>query len=336
MRPTDPVSPAIRTRKLTHTSFASRYASRGLRYVVQRTSSEYRDFLAALADRVRGLMRLTALPSAPDQELPGELPESCATAKAMPTIRLAESSIPVVPGPARVTMTHARPSRPTTSRHGILFLAANPSDTTRLALDEECAAIERELRMTTGRDDFDFRSRWAVSVDEVMRALNELQPTVLHFSGHGGGSTGVYVHRVRRRSRVTHRDIDVTLPGIQLQDEQRRPQHVSARALTQMVASAAPSTRLVVLNACFSDRVAEALRRAVDCVVGMRGAVGDEAARSFAVGFYRALGHRRSIGNAVAQAVATLAAKQLPDEHLPICRTRDGVSADEVTLPQLA
>src|SRR5262245_60494756 len=53
-------------------------------------------------------------------------------------------------------------------RHVILFLAANPSETTRLALDEECAAIERELRMTTGRDDFDFRSRWAVSVDEVM------------------------------------------------------------------------------------------------------------------------------------------------------------------------
>ena len=337
MRPTDPVSPAIRTRKLTHTSLASGYASRGLRYVVQRTSSEYRDFLAALADRVRGLMRLPALPPTLDQELPGELPESCAIAQAMPTIRLAESSIPVASGPAPVTVTHARPSRPTTSRHGILFLAANPSETTRLALDEECAAIERELRMTTGRDDFDFRSRWAVSVDEVMRALNELQPTVIHFSGHGGGSTGVYVHHVRRWPRLAHRDIDVVATaGIQLQDEQRRPQHVSACALTQMIGSAAPSARLVVLNACFSDVVADTLRRVVDCVVGMRGAVGDEAARSFAVGFYRALGHRRSVGNAVEQGVATLAAKCLPDEHLPICRTRDGLSAAEVTLPHLA
>jgi len=333
MRPTDPVSPAIRTRKLTPTSLASGYASRGLRYVVQRTSSEYRDFLAALADRVRGLVRLPALPPTPDQELPGELPTSCAITKAMPTIRLAESSIPVVPGLSPVTMTHARPSRPTPSRHGILFLAANPSETTRLALDEECAAIERELRMTTGRDDFDFRSRWAVSVDEVMRALNELQPTVIHFSGHGGGSTGVYVH-LARRWRPGYRDIDVmATAGIQLQDEQRRPQHVSACALTQMIGSAAPSARLVVLNACFSDVVADTLRRVVDCVVGMRGAVGDEAARSFAVGFYRALGHRRSVGNAVEQAVATLAAKCLPDEHLPICRTRDGVNAAEVTLP---
>jgi hypothetical protein len=32
---------------------------------------------------------------------------------------------------------------------------ANPIDNSPLALEEECAAIERELRMTEGRDDFD-------------------------------------------------------------------------------------------------------------------------------------------------------------------------------------
>jgi len=50
----------------------------------------------------------------------------------------------------------------------------------------------------------------------------------------------------------------------------------------------------------------------------------------------RALGNGRSVGNAVEQAVATLAAKQLPDEHLPRCRTRDGVDADQVVLGALA
>jgi hypothetical protein len=100
-----------------------------------------------------------------------------------------------------------------------------------------------------------------------------------------------------------------------------------------MIGSAAPSARLVVLNACFSDAAAQALRNVVDCVVGMTGAIGDDAARSFAVGFYRALGHRRSVGNAFDQAVATLAAKRLSGDHLPICRTRDGFSAAQVTLP---
>jgi hypothetical protein len=224
---------------------------------------------------------------------------------------------------------------PDANRHLILFLAANPSGTTRLALDEECAAIERELRMTTGRDDFEFRSRWAVSVDEMMRALNELRPAVIHFSGHGGGCCGIFVHG-ERGAPCAHRDVEGAAAGggIQLEDEQRQPQHVSARALTRMIASAAPSVRLVVLNACFSDALAEELCDAVDCVVGMRGAIGDSAARSFAVGFYRALGHRRSIGNAVDQAVATLDAKQLPDEQLPICRTRGGADPARIMLPR--
>jgi hypothetical protein len=64
----------------------------------------------------------------------------------------------------------------------------------------------------------------------------------------------------------------------------------------------------------------------------MTGAIRDDAARSFAVGFYRALGARRSVANAVEHAVATLAAKQYPDEDLPRCRTRDGVDAHQVVL----
>ena len=114
-------------------------------------------------------------------------------------------------------------------KHVILFLAADPRGTPRRALDEECAAIERELRMTSGRDDFDFRSKWAVGVDEMMRHLNELQPTILHFSGHGGGSTAVYV-----RDPTPPPPMDpATGAGIHLQGEQGQPQHVSERALAR-------------------------------------------------------------------------------------------------------
>jgi CHAT domain-containing protein len=237
------------------------------------------------------------------------------------------------------------------SRHVILFLAANPSGTARLALDEECAAIERELSMAPWRDHFDFRSRWAVSVDEMMRCLNQLQPTIIHLSGHGSGGAGplgpeqILGNRTQRgweapRALGTLRDVEIdTLPdvesdkdtGIYLQDG-NQVQHVTGRALTKMIAAAAPSARVVVLNACFSDAAAESLRQEVDCVISMNGAVGDDAARSFAAGFYRALGNCRSVGNAVKQAVATLAAKRLPDAHLPVCRTRDGVSADQLFL----
>jgi hypothetical protein len=223
------------------------------------------------------------------------------------------------------------------TKHRILFLAANPSKNSRLALDEECAAIERELRMTAHRDDFDFRSKWAVTVDEMMRHLGELQPTIIHFSGHGAAPAD-------NGSSATTRDIvpaedSAGAPrGIYLLDDHGGPQIVTARALTMMIKSAAASARIVVLNACYSEPQADAVRSVVDCVVGMAGAIDDDAARSFAVGFYRALGNRRSVGNgrsvgnAVDQAVATLAAKGMPDEKLPRCLTRGGVDAYQVIL----
>ena len=52
------------------------------------------------------------------------------------------------------------------------------------------------------------------------------------------------------------------------------------------------STRvqLVVLNACYSAPIATALLAHVDCVVGMTGAIQDNAAQNFAIGFYGGLG----------------------------------------------
>lgn len=216
-------------------------------------------------------------------------------------------------------------------RRVILFLAASPNSVTRLAFDEECAAIERELRMTEGRDEFDFRSKWAVTADEMMRHLNELHPAIIHFSGHGRGGTTRRSSAMFRHVRLARRDTEIDV-GLYLQDEYGNPQLVAARALKMMVKAAAPAARVVVLNACYSALQANALRTVVDCVVGMTGAIHDDAARSFAVGFYRALGNRRSIGNAVEQAIATLAAKQLPDEHLPRYRTRKGVDAKQIFL----
>ena len=194
------------------------------------------------------------------------------------------------------------------AKHLILFLAADPAGTDRLAHDEECAAIERELSMTVGREDFDFRSKWAVSVDDLLRHLNTLKPAVIHFSGHGGGSTGLVLQ------------------------EDGVPQTVPPRALMLLIKAAAPATRVVVLNACFSAAQADALCSVVDCVVGMDGDIGDDAARSFAAAFYRALGHRQSIGNAVDQGIAILAAKQLSDQAMPRCQTRAGVDAATLVL----
>lgn len=192
----------------------------------------------------------------------------------------------------------------------ILFLSANPSRSSGRALDEECAAIERELRMASHRDALEFHSKWAVTVDDMMRHLGELKPTIIHFSGDSADAGG----------------------GIHLQGDRDAAQLVTGRALTMMIRSAAASARVVVLNACYSEPQADAVRSVVDCVVGMAGTIGNAAARSFAVAFYRALGNGSSVGNAVDQAVAVLAAKGMPEEVMPRCVTRDGIDQYQVTL----
>lgn len=193
--------------------------------------------------------------------------------------------------------------------HTILFVAANPVGTPPLKLAEECERIQRELRLAPHRDDFHFESRWAMTIDGLMRSLMEFEPTVLHFSGHGAGNAGVMV-----------------------QDDEGQPRPVSGRALAMMIGAAARGLRVIVLNACYSAAQADLLRTKVDCVVGMNGAIGDEAARTFAARFYGALGNRRSIGNAVAQGIAALAANDLPEEAVPRCLTRDSVDGHQIVL----
>jgi len=59
--PEDELPETVRRRQHSHASLGATYAARGLRYLVQRGGLEYRDFLAALVDRVCELVRLPPL-----------------------------------------------------------------------------------------------------------------------------------------------------------------------------------------------------------------------------------------------------------------------------------
>lgn len=69
----------------------------------------------------------------------------------------------------------------------MLFLAANPLDQEQLRLDEEVRAIGEMIRKSEHRDAVRLESRWAVRPLDVLQAINECRPRVVHFSGHGSG-----------------------------------------------------------------------------------------------------------------------------------------------------
>ncbi|MFB2772535.1 hypothetical protein ACE1AT_25125 [Pelatocladus sp. BLCC-F211] len=73
----------------------------------------------------------------------------------------------------------------------ILILTANPRQTNRLRLDEEVREIDDALRRARHRDQLELVQRWAVTPREMQRAILEVSPQIVHFSGHGVGDQGL-------------------------------------------------------------------------------------------------------------------------------------------------
>jgi hypothetical protein len=218
-------------------------------------------------------------------------------------------------------------------KHVILFLAANPSGTDRLALDREARAIHLELKRSGHRDRFDFQTRWAAEPLDLLRELRELKPTVVHFSGHGSAGTGTTPSSANSRHVVAAgASSRIEQGGLYLQDAVGGVQLVSADAIAQALHAAGTSVKLVILNACYTAPIAEALRAHVDCVVGMTGAIHDNAARSFAIGFYGGLGEHESVAAAFKQGRAAIDLEGLPDADRPQLTVRVGFDAAQLIL----
>ena len=73
---------------------------------------------------------------------------------------------------------------------------------------------------------------------------------------------------------------------------------VSTEALTDLFALFDNRVDCVVLNACYSEVQAEAIREHIKYVIGMKKEITDRAAIAFSIGFYRALGFGRSFEDA--------------------------------------
>jgi hypothetical protein len=173
----------------------------------------------------------------------------------------------------------------------VLFLAASPCSMTRLSLDEEMREITEKVRMSEGRDRLDLISRWAVRPGDLLQHLNEVQPDIVHFSGHGSPDNEII-----------------------LQGNNGEPSPVSAGALASLFRTLKDNVRVVILNACYSSDQADVIRSSIDCVIGMNDTIDDGAAIVFAGSFYRAIGFNRTIQEAYDQAITALLLDNLDED----------------------
>jgi hypothetical protein len=198
----------------------------------------------------------------------------------------------------------------------ILFLGVNPKDSRRLRLDEEVRKIEQGLERSQRRDQFKIVQKWAVTDDDLRRAMLDYEPEIVHFAGHGTGAG----EGDPGRDMVLAGRADQG--GLAFEDHTGHVRQVSGEFLARLFELFADSVKCVVLNACYSEDQAEAIARHIDCVVGMKADIQDEAAIKFAVGFYDALGAGKDYEKAFKFGCSTIEPKGVPESLTPVLKKK--------------
>jgi hypothetical protein len=199
------------------------------------------------------------------------------------------------------------------SKVKVLFFAADPQSIDgrkrRLLLDVEVRQIRRRIQAARYRDHLDWDAHWATRTRDLIYALNETHPQVVHFSGHGGPD-------------------GLVLSGLY----EDSGHSVDAGALARLFEAFRGDIRVVVLNACFSLPQAEAIARVVGCAIGTPCRIDDEAAITFSATFYQAIAFGHSVQVAFDQARAALALDHFDDRECPELVARPDVDPARLIL----
>jgi hypothetical protein len=198
----------------------------------------------------------------------------------------------------------------------ILFLGTNPKASKRLRLDEEVKKIEQGLERSKRRDQFKIIQKWAVTGDDLRRAMLDYEPEIVHFAGHctgaGKGDSGRDMVPARREDQG----------GLAFEDDTGQVQQIPGEFLARLFELCADHVKCVVLNACSSEEQADAIARHIDYVVGMRTDIEDEVAIQFAVGFYDALGAGKDYEKAFKFGCSAIGLDGLPEYLTPVLKKK--------------
>jgi CHAT domain-containing protein len=193
----------------------------------------------------------------------------------------------------------------------ILFLASNPSSTTKLKLADEFQQVHAALQEAKLSSQFVLKQSWFATPSKLMNGLEDEQPRILHFSGHGKALSG-------KQSEI-EAQYGLHLPGagILMQDEQGKEGLVTPDALGQCfgyLKAQGYTPEIVLLNACHSESQAYALAQYAQYVIGTSHEVKDDASIAFARAFYEGLGKGQDVPQAFSRAKALVAMNDLPNE----------------------
>jgi hypothetical protein len=177
----------------------------------------------------------------------------------------------------------------------ILFLSASPTDAGHLRLDQEFREIQEKLRLANLRDNFVLSVHPASRPGDIIQAILDFNPQIVHFSGHGSESGEICVEN---EDGTTHL--------------------ISPDALRDLFKLSSSHVQCVLLNACFSAKQASAISENIEYVIGMKNEISDSAAIAFAIGFYRGIGAGRTIEDSFGFGIVELKMAGISETTTPV------------------
>jgi hypothetical protein len=178
----------------------------------------------------------------------------------------------------------------------ILFVAADPTDATRLRLTDEFRVIKNELVAATKRADFELAlPALAVRIGDFSKALLDEKPKIVHFSGHGASSGELC-----------------------FENESGNVETVNPDGIATLFKLSSKYVECVILNACYSEIQAREIVKHINYVVGMNKSIPDPVAIAFSLGFYQALGSGEDIPTAYEYGCAQIQMRYKYEHTIPV------------------
>ena len=199
----------------------------------------------------------------------------------------------------------------------VLYLTARPCqdvpDEYILRVDQEVRQVQQALRGAKYRDLIEIHHRPAATFQDLLDGLNDVNPHIVHFSGHGGEETLLF-------------DIE----------EMGSPngKTISFRLLVKALGSTDTPPTLLVMNACATLAGSGVILPAIPVIIAMSEPIGDLAAVLFARQLYAAIASGQSVGSAMRQAKVKMEEGLADPEEseLPQFVARDDVDVSSLVL----
>ena len=177
----------------------------------------------------------------------------------------------------------------------ILFISAAPIDAPHLFLGQELRDIQERLNLPNYEGQFILSHLSAARLTDVRRALLKFSPDIVHFSGHG-----------------------LNTGELCFENDTGRMERVDPEILATLFKLVSERVNCVLLNACYTRILAEAIGKHISHVIGMNQSIGDEAAILFSTGFYEAIGEGCSIEQAFEFGLFGIQSKKIPEDQVPV------------------